>query len=127
MDICASAVLSLLLEDFLASLTESQYAKLIEIYESNNPDNHINDDVAIKLIGWFKMKKEELSLQCRTAAFWLKYTEYVQIVQQLIKAEGTNNWTLHVSFQSKCYICSQRPQITTTLKAAVFMRSQQKL
>ena len=67
--LCASTVLSLLLEDFLASLAESQYEKLIEIYESNKPDNHINDDVAINMIGWFKIKKEELSSQCRTTAF----------------------------------------------------------
>ena len=72
--LCSSAVLSLLLEHFLASLTESQHAKLIEIYKLNNPDDHINDDVAIKLIDLFKMKKEELSSQCRTAAFWLKFT-----------------------------------------------------
>ena len=37
---------------FLASFTESQHAKLIETYESNNPDDHINDDVAIKLTDW---------------------------------------------------------------------------
>lgn len=67
--LCASTILSLLLEDFLASLAESQYEKLIEIYESNKPDNHINDDVAINMIGWFKIKKEELSSQCRTTAF----------------------------------------------------------
>ena len=85
MDMCASAVLSLLVEDFLASLTESQHAKLIEIYESNNPDDH-SDDVAIT----------ELFSQCRTTAFWLKYKEYVEIVQQFIKAVQTNKWTLHV-------------------------------
>ena len=51
---------------FLASLTESQHTKLIEIYESSNADDHINDDVAIKLIDLFKLKKEELSLQSRT-------------------------------------------------------------
>ena len=67
--LCASTVLSLLLEDFLASLTESQYEKLIEIYESNNSYDHINDDVAINMIGWFKIKKEELSSQCRATAF----------------------------------------------------------
>ena len=55
--LCASAVLSLLLEDFFASLTESQHAKLIEIYQSNNPDDNINDDVAINLISLFKTKK----------------------------------------------------------------------
>ena len=87
--LAALSILSLLLEDFLVSLTESQDAKLIETYESNNPDDHINDDVTITLIDWSEMRKEELSLQSRTAAFWLKYTEYLEIVQKFIKAEQT--------------------------------------
>lgn len=72
--VMCSAVFSLLLE-------ESQHSKLIEIYESTNANDHINGNVVIKLIEWFKMKKQELSSECRSAAFWLKYTQYIQIVQ----------------------------------------------
>ena len=91
--LCASAVLSLLLEYFLTFLTKSQNAKLIEIYEWNNPDDYINDEVAIKLIDWFK-NEERIVI----AGFWLKYAEYVKIARQFIKEQQTNNWTLHVLF-----------------------------
>ena len=47
------------------------------------------------------MKKEELSLQWRTATFWFKCKECVEIVQQFIKAKQTNNWTLRVLVTKK--------------------------
>lgn len=37
-----------------------QNAKFIEIFESKNPDDHINDNVTIKIIDWFKMKKRKI-------------------------------------------------------------------
>ena len=45
---------------------------------------------------WFTTKKEVCS-KSRTAALWLNYVHYIEIVQQFITAERTSNFALHIS------------------------------
>lgn len=91
----ASAILSLLLEEFWLNISPEEQTQLIEIYESLNPTLQQNDDVSSKLVQWFEKKREELTSQ--TSALWLNYTKYVEISQQFIRAERTNVWLSHVS------------------------------
>ena len=92
----ASAVLSLLLEEFWDSLTTDEQAQLVKIYDSPNPEEYKNDPIAEHLRQWFTTKKEVCS-KSRTAALWLNYVHYIEIVQQFITAEKTSNFAIHIS------------------------------
>ena len=46
----ASAVLSLLLEEFWDSLTTDEQAQLVKIYDSPNPEEYKNDPIAVHLM-----------------------------------------------------------------------------
>ena len=94
--ISASAVLSLLLEEFWDSLTTDEQAQLVKIYDSANPEEYKNDPIAVHLMQWFTIKKE-VSSKSRTAALWLNYVHYIKTVQQFITAERTRNFALHIS------------------------------
>ena len=66
----ASAVLSLLLEEFWDSLTTDEQAQLVKIYDSPNPEEYKNDPIAVHLMQWFTTKRRIFS-KSRTAALWL--------------------------------------------------------
>ena len=87
----ASAVLSLLLEEFWDSLTTDEQAQLVKIYDSPNPEEYKNDPIAVHVMRWFTTKNEEVCSKSRTAALWLNYVHYIEIVQQFITAERTSN------------------------------------
>ena len=93
----ASAVLSLLLEEFWDSLTTDEQAQLVKIYDSPNPEEYKNDPIAVHVMRWFTTKNEEVCSKSRTAALWLNYVHYIEIVQQFITAERTSNFALHIS------------------------------
>ena len=93
----ASAVLSLLLEEFWDSLATDEQAQLVKIYDSPNPEEYKNDPIAVHLMQWFTTKKEEVCSKSRTAALWLTYVHYIEVVQQFITEERTSNFALHVS------------------------------
>ena len=61
----ASAVLSLLLEEFWDSLTIDEQVELVKIYDSPNPEEYKSDSIAIHLMQWFARKKEVVSLKSR--------------------------------------------------------------
>ena len=90
-----SASASLLLEEFWDSLTTDEQAQLVKIYDSPNPEEYKNDPIAVHLMQWFTTKK--VSSKARTAALWLNYVHYIEIVQQFITAERTSNFVLHIS------------------------------
>ena len=46
----ASAVLSLLLEEFWDSLITDEKAQLVKIYDSPNPEEYKNDPIAVRLM-----------------------------------------------------------------------------
>ena len=48
--ISASAVLSLLFEEFWDSLTTDEQAQLVKIYDSSNPEEYKNDPIAVHLM-----------------------------------------------------------------------------
>ena len=93
----ASAVLSLLLEEFWDSLTTDEQAQLVKIYDSPNPEEYKNDPIAVHLMQWFTTKKEEVCSKSRTAALWVNYIHYIEIVQQFITAERASNFALYIS------------------------------
>ena len=93
----ASAVLLLLLEEFWDSLTTNEQAQLVKINDPPNPEEYKNDPIAVHLLRWFTTKKEEVSSKSRTAALWLNYVYYIEIVQQFITAERTSSFALHIS------------------------------
>ena len=91
----ASAVLSLLLEEFWDSLTTDEQAQLVKIYDLPNPEEYKNDPIVVHLMQWFTTKK--VCSTSRTAALWLNYVHYIGIAQQFITAERTSNFVLHIS------------------------------
>ena len=93
----ASAVLPLLLEEFWDSLTTDEQAQLVKIYDSPNPEEYKNDPIAVHLMQWFTTKKEEVCSKSRTAALWVNYIHYIEIVQQFITAERASNFALYIS------------------------------
>ena len=55
----ASAVLSLLLEEFWDSLTTDEQAQLVKIYDLPNPEEYKNDLIAVHPMQWFTTKKKK--------------------------------------------------------------------
>ena len=55
-----------------------------------------NDSAISKLVQWFEEEKMNLRNKSRTAALRFSYIEYIAIVQDLIRAERTNNCPLHI-------------------------------
>ena len=85
--LCASAIQSLILEEFWSTLGAVDQLALQKYYESDDPSTFVNEDFAIKLTTWMETKYKELSKSSRTSAFWLKYVKYVYLVQEFILAE----------------------------------------
>ena len=74
----------------------NEKVQLVEINDSPNPEEYKNDPIALHLMQWFTRKKEEVSSKSKTAALWLNYAHYIEIVQQFITAERTSNFALHI-------------------------------
>ena len=94
--LCASAIQSLILEEFWGTLGAVDQLELQKYYESDDPSTFGNEELAIKLTTWMETKCKELSKSSRTSAFWLIYVKYVYLVQELICAERVHDWNLHV-------------------------------
>ena len=90
------AVLSLMPQKFWNSLTPDECKLMKEIYHSEAPSNHENDEISTKLLSWFNTRRQELSEDSSTSVLWLNYVHYVLIVLEFIRAERTNNWSLHI-------------------------------
>ena len=75
--LCASAVQSLILEEFWSTLGAFDRLELQKCYESDNPSTSANEELAIKLTTLMETKCKELSKSSRTSAFWLNYVRYV--------------------------------------------------
>ena len=93
----ASAVTSLILQEFWDSLNSGEQKQLIELYDSEDLSTMQFNDLAMKLLSWYKKKKYHLSSKSRTSALWLNYLQYVNVAQEFIRAERTSNWSLHIS------------------------------
>ena len=85
--LCASAVQSLILEEFWSTLGAVDQLELQKCYESDEPSIFANEELAIKLTTWMETKCKELSNSSRTSAFWLNHVKYVYLVQEFIRAE----------------------------------------
>ena len=85
--LCASAVQSLILEEFWSTLGAVDQLELQKYYESDEPSIFANEELAIKLTTWMETKCKELSNSSRTSAFWLNHVKYVYLVQEFIRAE----------------------------------------
>ena len=92
----ASAVLSLLLEEFWDSISWEEKSQLAKIFDTFNPTLTEPSDSIKNLASWLENKKFELSSKSRTSKLWLNYTQYISIVQQFIRVERTSDWKLHV-------------------------------
>ena len=75
--LCASAVQSLILEEFWSTLGAVDRLELQKCYESDDPSTSANEELAIKLTTLMETKCKELSKSSRTSAFWLNYVRYV--------------------------------------------------
>ena len=93
--LCASAVQSLILEEFWSTLGAVDRLELQKYYESDDPSTFANEELAIKLATWMETKCK-LSQSSRTSPFWLNYVKYVHLVQEFIRAERVHDWNLHV-------------------------------
>ena len=89
--LCASAVLSLLLEEFWDSISSEEKSQLAKIFDTFNPTLTETRDSVKNLVSWLENQKFELSSKSRTSTLWLNYTQYISIVQQFIRAERTSN------------------------------------
>lgn len=95
--LCASAVQSLVLEEYWCELNAEDKLKVQEYYHSDDPTTFENEEISLKLIEWVDKKVNDLSASSRTSAFWLNYINYVHIIQEFIRAERTDDWNLHLS------------------------------
>ena len=95
--LCASAILSLVLEEFWSGLSCEEQKTLEELYDSDCPSAHSTDIIAQKLMNFFVERKEQLTRESRTSTLWLSYVHYVSVVQEFIRAERTSDWLLHIS------------------------------
>ena len=89
--LCASAVLSLLLEEFWDSISSEEKSQLAKIFDTFNPTLTETSDSVKNLVSWLENQKFELSSKSRTSTLWLNYTQYISIVQQFIRAERTSD------------------------------------
>ena len=74
----------------------NEQVQLVKINDLPNPEEYKNDPIALHFMQWFT-RKREVSSKSRTAALWLNYVHYIEIVQQFITAERASNFTLHIS------------------------------
>ena len=94
--LCASAALSLPLEEFWDSISSDQKSQLGKIFDTFN-SSLIEPSHSVKnFVSWLKNKKFALSSKSRISTFWLNYTQYISIVQQFIRAERIRDCKLHV-------------------------------
>ena len=87
----ASAVLSLILQEFWNALSPHECKLMEEFYHSEAPSNHENEEISTKLLSWFNTRSQELSEDSSTSVLWLNYVHYVLIVLEFIRAERTSN------------------------------------
>ena len=99
--LCASAVQSLILEEFWSTLGAVDQLELQKYYESDDPSTFANEELAITLTTWMETKCNELSKSSLTSAFWLNYVKYVYLVQAFIHAEYTIGICMYW-LQNKC-------------------------
>lgn len=97
----SSALLSILLEEFWDSLSKDDQDMIQSFSESENPAINQEDQLAKNLVCWFKEKETELSKASRTSKLWFNYIRYINIVQDFITAERTNDWHLHIASSKK--------------------------
>ena len=90
--LCAAAIMSLVLAEFWKTLDLDEQCKLKEMSTSDDPSLYENHDVALKLANSLEYKEKELSASSRTSALWINYCKYIEIAQQYIQAERSNNW-----------------------------------
>ena len=95
--LCASAIMSLILEEFWNGLSNEEEKSLEQLYNSDRPSDQNTSVIAKRLIYFFIERKEKFTRESRTSALWLSYVEYVSIVKEFIRAERTNDWSLHIS------------------------------
>jgi hypothetical protein len=95
--LCASSVMSLVLEEIWNDLNDDEQKSLEELYESECPSDHSTSSIAKKLVDIFVKRKEKLKRESRTSTLWLNYVRFVSVVQEFIRAERTNNWPLHIA------------------------------
>ena len=72
--LCASAVLSLLLEEFRDSISSEEKSQLAKILDTFNPTLTEPGDKVKNLVSWLENKKFELSSKSRTSTLWLNFT-----------------------------------------------------
>jgi len=94
--LCASAIQSLVLEEFWDILGPDDRLELQKYYESDDLSKFESEELAIRLTAWTDEKCCKLSESSRTAALWLNYIKYICVVQEFIRAERTNYWNFHV-------------------------------
>ena len=95
--LCATAVQSLLMEEFWSKLTALEKEELQGYYDSDDPNQHEGEELSVKLKKWIETKHEEASKDSRTSALWSSYVRYVGVIQDFIRAERTNDWNLHIT------------------------------
>ena len=89
--------MSLILEESWNGLSHEEQKTLEELYNSDRPSDQSTSVITKKLIDYFIERKEMLTRESRTSALWLSYVQYVSIVKEFIRAERTNDWSLHIS------------------------------
>ena len=57
----------------------------------------LNDDMLCKVVNIQEELKRQLSAKSRTAALWIQYLSFIQLLKNFIIAERTGNWHLHLS------------------------------
>ena len=64
----ASALLSIMLEEFWNRLNTDEKSDMKKMYESDNPSVSEDEEISAKLVSWFIKRQKELSENSRTSA-----------------------------------------------------------
>lgn len=69
--------------------------------KSTSADTVRQEKCIVNIEAQLKSIKQQLIERSRTAKLWIQYVDYVQILQDFIRAERLSDWSLHLSSLSK--------------------------
>ena len=98
-------MISELVEPLFANTYFADLVKNLEnVYDALETKNVHEDHQKIldEIYEIVEKRKTEISKSSRTCAMWVKYLEMTQIARDLVRAERTGDWLLHLNTVQKC-------------------------
>ena len=71
--IVASALVSIIIENFIESLLRTEKNDLLSLISSKHIENISNHPIIVRLATWFETEKVRLTQKSRTGRLWISY------------------------------------------------------